>query len=69
MALVKETMGGSHISFVGIAGVQSFYDKAWDLFRSVMWEQPSFLWLLFGEFTNRIGSKNADIKHTKECWK
>lgn len=67
--LSEEAMGGSHVSFRGIAGVQSLYDKAWDLFRSVMWEQPSFLCWLFREFTNQIHGKDADIKHTKECWK
>lgn len=62
-------MGGSHMSFIGIAILQSFYDKAWDVFRSVVWEQPSFLWLLFGEFNNRTESKDADIKYMKERWK
>lgn len=67
--LSQEAMGGSHMGFIGIAGVQTFYGKAWDLFRSVMWEQPSFLWVWFGEFTDQIDSKHADIKHTKEFWK
>lgn len=58
-------MGGSHMSFRGIAAT----DKAQDLFRRDMWEQPSFLCLLFGEFTNQIDGKDADIKHMNEYWK
>lgn len=53
------------MSFRGIAAT----DKAQDLFRRDMWEQPSFLCLLFGEFTNQIDGKDADIKHMNEYWK
>lgn len=73
MALVKDTMVEPHMSFIGIV-CEEFFTllvcrvRAWDLLRSVLGEQPSFLWLLVGEFTNRVDSKDANMKHMRECW-